>query len=284
MSDTEVALEALEGTQISEPGSEPSDSVQPSTPSPEGQVEEVAPEQGQAEESVFHRYKWDDGKEDVWKSPDELNEFIRNGALRHSDYTRKTQQVAEARKAMEQKMADYEAKERTFNAAYPEIMQMDKFLKEHPDVRDRIAEEMKGKGNPDVERIIQERLSPYEQELKAMKEAEEKRQADAEREAAFKTLEGRIEGFDRSIVERELQRLEQIPPQAKAEELLSLLYFANRGRETPGEIERRKAMQNQKPKPNMTPSPTVQTSGKDPAQMSAGEAADLAESILGQVS
>ena len=229
MSDQDAALAALDAA---EQGS--------TEAAPQGQAVS-APEQGQA--TVFHEYEWEPGKKDVWNTKDDLNRFLRESGMRHSDYTRKTQQIADSRKMLEQKIKDYEGKERTFNESYPKIMQMDKFLKENPQVAERIAQEMKGtRGNSEVEKLLGERLKPFEEKLSEWEKDKARQAEDKARADAYDAVGRRYKDFDKGVVDAAIQRLQEVPEAMQLEAMVELLHNAEKGRMTPGEVERKQAM------------------------------------------
>jgi len=227
---------------------------QPETPSEEGQVvEQAAP----VESAPFHTYKGDDGKETVFKTPDELNDFVRQGTLRHADYTRKTQTVAEARKLLDQRSKDYETKERNFNESYSGIMRYDKFLKENPQIAERIAAEMKGSvGNTDVERLIKAAVEPLNEKLSGYEQEKARIAEDADRSKAYDLVAQKHSDFDRAGVDAAIQRLNEMPEEMRLEAMVELVHLSEKGRLTPGAIERKQAMVAAKPKAK-TPTSSV---------------------------
>lgn len=272
MSDQAEAIASLDGV--------PFEMEQQGDPAPAAPEAVSAPVEGQA--SPFHTYKWDDGKEDVFNNPDELNRFIKEGALRHSDYTRKTQQIAESRKMLEQRMKDYENKERAFNESAPEIMKMDQWLKANPQVRDRIAEEMRGStANPEFKKLLEEAINPLNEKLSKYEEAEAKRREDAERNRAFDSVAGRYSDFDRSRIEQTIQRLQEVPPEMSLESLVETLYYAEKGRTTPGAVERKQAQQASKLRPSSPNTATI--SAPATAPQNAKEQREYAEKVLAQM-
>lgn len=242
------ALAALDG--VSQSGE--SDVVS----APQGQAAS-APVTGQATEKPFFSHKWDDGKEEAWKTEDDLRRHLREGHLRHSDYTKKTQQVAEARKLADDQRRSYESKERTFNESYSKIMGMDKFLKENPQVAERIATEMKGtRGNSDLERLLGERMKPIEEKLSEYEKEKERMADEKARNEAYESVAKRYPDFNRTNIDDALRRLEEVPEQLRQEYAIELLHLAEKGRLTPGAIERKQAMVSNKPR-SSTPTSAV---------------------------
>ena len=241
------ALAALDG--VSQSGE--SDVVS----APEGQAAS-APVTGQATQ-VFHEYEWEPGKKEVWRTKDELNQWLRQSGMRHSDYTRKTQQVAEARKLADDQRRSYESKERTFNESYSKIMTMDKFLKENPQVAERIAADMKGtRGNSDLERLLGERMKPIEEKLSEYEKEKERMADEKARNEAYESVAKRYPDFNRANIDDALRRLEEVPEQLRQEYAIELLHLAEKGRLTPGAIERKQAMVSNKPR-SSTPTSAV---------------------------
>jgi len=218
--------------------------------SAEGAVSEGQTEAAPEETSPFFQHEWDDGKVDVFNSADELRDWMKNSSLRHSDYTRKTQQLAEARKAAEQARSDFENEKRTFNESYSKIMEMDKFLKENPSVSEEIAQRMRGRtGNADVERLVKEATKPFQDELSQLKEAEARRAEEAARNRAFEAVAGKYKDFNRNQIESAIRRIDEIPKERQLEALVDMIYHAERSRGGLGEIERKAAMTGSKAKP-----------------------------------
>ena len=267
MSDQAEAIASLEGVPSEQQGESEAAPVEAAP----------APVEGQA--TPFHSYKGDDGKDTVFNTSDELNDYIRQGTLRHSDYTRKTQQIADSRKLLEQRMKDYEGKERAFNESAPEIMKMDKWLKANPEVQDRIAQEMRGTtSNPEFKKLLDEAITPLQEKLSKYDEAEAKRSDDAARNKAYDSIAARYTDFDRKQVDQTIQRLQEVPQAMQLESLIETLYFADKGRTTPGEIERRQAQQASKQRPT---SPATETIGAPaPTPQNKAEARAIAEAAL----
>ena len=215
-----------------------------------------APVEGQVES--FHSHKWDDGKEDVWNTKEELDDWLRQSGMRHSDYTRKTTDVANLRKKLEQRTKDYEDKERNFNSAYSGIMDKDKFLRENPRVKERIMQEMEGLtgGNSDVKQLLEEGLKPIQEELAGYKQERARRASDEAKSSAYDAVGKRFTDFNRDAIDAAVTRLDETPEGMRLESLVEMIYHAEKGRLTPGAIERKQAMSSNKPRPT-TPTASV---------------------------
>lgn len=219
-----------------------------------GQVEETpaevgqgveAPSEGQGEEvSPFFEYEHDDGEVMRFQSPDELKSHFRDGLLRHSDYTRKTQELAEQRKQFEEERKRHEAERTASLTAYSTWSKIDERYKKDPVFRQALQNAMRqGRGgNQNLEAMLQQRISPMQKELeqfKKQRQEEERRRKEAEEEEkAFSLLEKSYEDFDRESIRKEVQRLQQLPPGDSTRALYELLYHSMKGRVTPAQMEK----------------------------------------------
>jgi hypothetical protein len=237
-------------------------------PVDDGQAFETsgAPEEGQGtevEESPFFTYEHDDGEVYNFKSPDELKSHFRDGLLRHSDYTRKTQELANERKKFEQERERHNAEKTASLQAYSQWSKIDQKYKSDPAFRQALQEAYRKSqnGNGNLDSVIQQKLAPVEKKLSEWERQREKeqrkRQEQEEQEKAFSLLEKSIDGFERKAVQDELKRLQQLPPGESTRALFELLHYAMKGRVTPAEMEKQFAerqRRNSQARPPMSPS------------------------------
>jgi antitoxin component HigA of HigAB toxin-antitoxin module len=244
-------------------------------------------EQGQAEASApehFHRYTHDDGTEHVFKDQDELNRFLRDGILRHSDYTKKTQEVADQRKQLEQLQQQLQQDRSSLTSMSSQYEQFKNFLDKRPDVVKRIKEEMQQKGqSASIPPEIQEKLSKVDEMEKALKEREEAEQDRQAREKAFSRMGQMYPDFDRKVVESEIKRLQEMPPGDEHFTLAELAHFAALGRKKPAELESQIAERLKQKSASPRPMPSGGAAPKGPASTGRNfdEAARLAKQELG---
>jgi len=237
---------------------------------------------GGGEADPFFKYKFDDGEERVFGKPAELADFLRQSGYRKADVDALQEKVSKRSEYLQQKIRDYENKERTFNESYSKISQMDKFLQENPEVANRIAQEMKGRtGNKDssVKQLLEAELKPYKQEFEELKQFKEQQRQDQERQRAYGRLKERYEDFDEKSVQGYLNSLKDIPEQDTMYALHELAYHALRGKNGMGEMERRAAM-----KPQSRPSVASAPSGNkqvDTKSMDEQQKAEYAARLLG---
>lgn len=201
-----------------------------------GQEEMV--DSAMAEESPepesFYSYEFDDGEKKAFKTPDELNEFVRGGTLRHKDYTQKTQEVAQQRKEYEAKQAKYDAEYTTFLQQRQEHDAIEKQLKAlPPEVYARLKQ---GIQNQPKQPQTDPRLDQF---LKEQEETKKQQQESAMRDKAFDSLSKTYKDFDREAIMAMSDQLRELPPGDEMRAFMELLHFAKKGRETPAEAERR---------------------------------------------
>lgn len=274
-------------------------------------MSDMAPEQGQAEQgpvdsgqavdapvsdgqgvedSPFFEYEHDDGEVMKFGSPDELKSHFRDGLLRHSDYTKKTQELAEQRKKFDSERQRWEA-ERTANLqAYSKWSKIDDRFRKDPKFRQALTNAMRQDqqqgGNSNVDALLQQRLGPIQQKIqqweRQQQEEQRKRQDQEETEKAFSLLEKNYEDFDRQAVQNEIQRLQQLPPGDSTRALYELLHLAMKGRVTPAQMEKQIAQRQRRNSTVKPPMSTSNASGKKQRDFTnAREAAEAAMRDMG---
>jgi hypothetical protein len=191
----------------------------------------------------FYSYESDDGTKTDFNDAKELGDFIRQGSLRHADYTRKTQSLAEERKAYEANKAKFDAEYTHFLESKQQNDKIEKYLQSlPPEVFERLKQGIKGQPrkparDPEVEKFMKQ----YEAD-KQEREAERQRQLDnEERERAFNNLSKVHEDFDRDSVMEMVKSLEEVPEEDRMRTFMEMLYYSQKGRMTPAEIERKMA-------------------------------------------
>jgi hypothetical protein len=254
-----------------------------------GAVDEVAggdESTGSAEGSDLPEFKpfdWEeDGKKFTFSRRAELADFLKN---RTGQAKSELQRARERAQHFEKRSGELQTKEQSLNEAYSKISKMDKFLKENPKIAQRIAQEMQGsKGNPELDQLLEERLKPFNEKLSKYEKAEQERNAEQRREKTFKQLEGEVEGFDRSQVLAEINRLQELPEDRGEAALYELVHYALQGKRTPADVERKFAESASKRRPPSVTSTTGRGKQEpDPSQMSRSEQQEYALRIMDSV-
>ena len=270
MSDEQAAMDALDS--VAEDG---------------GSVDQVAGGDmestggaGESELPEFRPFTWKDGeKELTFSRRAELTDFL-NNRLTKAEAERK--RAAERAQHFEKRSAEISTREQSLQEAYAKISKMDKFLKDNPQIAERIAKEMQGsKGSPELDRILEERMKPINEKLSAYEKAEQERQAAQRRQRAIARLKQTHGDADDRAVLAELNRLQEIPDEDAEYALYELLHFALRGKATPADVERKFAEEQAKKRPpSVTSTPGRGKQEPDPTKMSRSEARDYAMRML----
>lgn len=239
-----------------------------------------ATEQGVAQESPFFSWKADDGEERVFKKPAELADFLRHSGMRKKDYDTRVSEVTERARHLEEQIKKYEQQQARLTEL--PLAQWDRKLRENPRLLEKLKRELAEEArdpSTDVQKLLDERLKPYEEKIKEFDRIEGERKAAERRQQVIGRLKERYGDLDESMFEKEMARLMEVPDEDRDYALMELLYHAVRGRETPAEIERRAADKPRRP-PSVTSTPGVKNTGRDPATMSRRELAKAAEEAL----
>lgn len=231
----------------------------------------------------FKPFEWEeDGKKFTFSRRAELADFLNN---RVGQSKSEIQRARERAKHFEQRMSELQTKEGSLNEAYAKISKMDKFLKDNPQIAQRIAQEMQGsKGRPDLDRLLEERIKPINEKLSKYEKAEQEREASQRRQKTFEQLENNIEGFDRSQVLAEINRLQETPQDKAEAALYELVHYALQGKRTPADVERKFAETASKRRPpSVTSTPGRGKQEPDPSKMSRSEQQEYALRIMDSV-
>jgi hypothetical protein len=205
-----------------------------------------APEQGQSApqnpqgitdtSEPFFSYKYADGKEEVYKSKDELAKAYQSSYLRQSDYTKKTQEVANIRKQIEEERKKFQDEQKQFLDTRKKYDSWDQLLKTRPDVYSQL-ERVAG-SPPDPASVfdrskgyVDEKYSALEEQLKQIQADREKERTQKELDATFAKFKTKYPDFDEGAV---MERLEYLSS-GETEPLIDLLHWAAKGQMSPNQ-------------------------------------------------
>lgn len=208
----------------------------------------------------FFEAQFDGDKEPTrWKSKEELARYLREGTLRHADYTKKRQADSEAKKAFDKQKTDYEQQMKDFMGLKTRYDQIDQFLRQRPDVQERIVREMRGTSPPAQKNEIEEKVM---KEVQAIKEELERRDREKQNEEyrnrVFEKMGSKYQDFNKDEIMELMQEVEgfqSLPPENAMESFAELLYHARKGRQNPAQIEERIVNNLQKKAQATTPMP-----------------------------
>ncbi len=209
----------------------------------------AAPDEGQAVEApvteepqAFHRYTHDDGTEHVFKDTDELNKYLREGTLRHADYTQKTQTAATERRKLEQQAQSILQRQNDIGSREGKLKEYDAWLTPE---KIKIIEAMMNApqaGQPDresVRQIVNQARSEDRDKLDRFDTFMKDYNQEQEQAKAFDALKGAYPDIDTKIVTQRVKELSEAPPGDEMRSLLELVWLGHLGKQKPIDIEQR---------------------------------------------
>jgi len=191
-----------------------------------GQAAATPVDAGQVENKVFHSYTDDSGKKYDFKNQNEVNAFIKNGSMMRSDYSRKTQELARLRKAIEEQSKPYK--------------DWDSFIRSRPDVYSYLKRAKERTITPDGKyQVLEQEVNALKDNLKRRDQrAEQEKRNQAlmtEKDRIFKAMAEKYPDFNGDSVMEAYNTLSG----GDMQHLIETLYYANKGKLTPEEIEHR---------------------------------------------
>jgi hypothetical protein len=184
--------------------------------------------------SDFFSYKHDDGEELKFKSPDDLKKYIREGTLRHKDYTKKTQEAAELRKQIDSQREKIETQAQMAARMENKWKPVDDWLLKRPDVVEYIRKNM-GQESPQAileqsRSAFDENLSPIKSELEQLKAWKEEQESQAKFSKTMSAIKEQYPDLDEDAVKEMYRALDEAPEGDEIRSLLEVLHFASKGK------------------------------------------------------
>lgn len=232
--------------------------------------------------SPFYVYSGPKGEE-KYSSKDELDKFMREHALRQSDYTRKTQELANYRKQFDGERQKFSEEQKAFLEAKKRYDQWDQTLRTRPDIYQQLERMAQAPADPAT---VFDRSKEYAdsktQELAARLEAIEKEREEErtnrEMEEVFSRMGEKYPDFNKDSILEWLDTLKD----GKTEPLVEALYHAAKGKMSPLETEKKITEKLQKKQSaGIVPGKGVAPKGQ-PQFKSRNEAAQAALRDLGE--
>jgi hypothetical protein len=188
----------------------------------------------EATESFSHSWKSDDGEEHVFKSRDELNRFIRDGTLRHKDYTKKTQEAAELRKQAETRQKELENQAAEIRRIEGQWKPVDEWLKSRPDVARYIQQNMR---NPSPDTMVEqnrgyvdEQTAALKKELEELKSWKDQQSQEVAFEKNLNSLKEQYPDLDEDSIRSIYKEMDEAPESDSERKLLEMFYWVAKGR------------------------------------------------------
>jgi len=215
-------------------------------------TEEATIPEGTVSEEPFLSFKTKDGQEFSWKSKEDAQRDWEQGAYRHSDYTRKTQELAEQRKEMDSLRQQIAEQQQAIEAAKKKYDPYDEFFKtpRGQQVYQQLEKSVNRVSPNDVmeqsKYYVDEKVSSQTKELQerleALEKEREQERLSRERNEAFEALASEYEDFDRDAVESEMKKLDELSSLSQdqiTKEYLRLIHHALRGRTSAANLEQK---------------------------------------------
>ena len=234
---------------------------------------------GVAEEKPFFTFKDKSGKESVYKNAGELATHMTHSSMRRDEFDTEMGKVSARGKYLEGEITKYAARSKELEGS--EGARYHEFLKSNPQVVTDIKAAMGQGGEADLRRVVGEIVKPLIDKQAGYDKAEEGRAADGRRSVARTRMAENYPGFDESLIQAELKRIQDIPPADMEYALYELMHNVVQGRSNPAELERRAAEAAARPKtPSVKSTPGVKAAGRNPNDMTAAERREAAENLL----
>ena len=202
-------------------------------PSPEG------------ESSSFFEWDAPDGSKVNFTKKDELAGYLRDGTLRHQDYTKKTQSLSEERKKFESEREQFMKEQQSGQQRDSTIQKMDAFLKSRPDVEQYILQQMRSPSAANLQELskktVDESVSPLQKKLDELENWKKGQETAAQRQHAYEMLQKQYPDFDPEAVQSMIDQYTNLAPGDEMRAMAELIYYAQKGKMSPAELEQQMA-------------------------------------------
>lgn len=180
------------------------------------------------EPEPFFTIEDEKGKAQHFYSPDELKKAFKDFGMMRSDYNRKTQSLAEQRRAFE---AERDRTMREIMQSKERYDRYDKFLRENPHVAQqlkRLVDEAGAGGAAGMKQdaMLNQLREELEGKISELSEWKQQQEFTRAQEEVMSRLEGRYDDFDRNEIG---SMLEDLNPNDLSQ-VIELLYYAARGK------------------------------------------------------
>jgi len=197
---------------------------------PEGTTDTSAPVEGQP----FYTHTKPDGSAENYATREDLDKAYKGSFLRQSDYTQKSQANAKLRQSLDGRDKELSEAMKRVQDKDSEYVKFDKLVRERPDVYNQLK--ALSSRPPDANTIV-DRTNSYvdEQTGELRKDIDEFKKWRADQEVAsqkndvYTKLSSEYSDFDRDAIESQIDSLSK----GDWYELMSTLYFAQKGRSGP---------------------------------------------------
>lgn len=233
---------------------------QPSEAPADGQVSETPEEQ----EPFFTLGEGD--KQQVFNTRDELEQALKTKYVPRDVFTKKTQSLAEERKKLK---AEQEAKQKELEERKKRLEQeygkFDSFIKNRPDVYKELKKRVSAPPDPSVafeksKEYVDSVKEELRGELEEFKQWKQQQEAERQKSEVYNRLAERYEDFDKEQIE---DLVKDLSSENDIEKLYETLYFAQKGRSAPKEVEKQVAENQRRKRSAGTMPPGGASKGKE---------------------
>lgn len=194
------------------------------------------------QESYFHSITIPgetEGEDEVlnFKDAKELSDSYMRNRFRRSDYTKKTQSLAEQRKEYERQQAALLEKETMLTRTSNQFNEYDSLLKTlTPEQFNKFVDQVKGvtkTQNPEL-KALQEKMSALENEKKEQARATALQKKKEDQRGRFESkgryLKSQYEDYNHEDIMKAYEELNNVSSEEAEQKVLEFLYYASKGR------------------------------------------------------
>lgn len=200
---------------------------------------EAASSPGTTQDEPFYSFSLG-GKEETYKTKEDLDKAYRDSFMRQSDYTRKTQEHAKAVKEFERQRQEFDQSRKDHERRMQQYAEWDRLLKSRPEIERQLMSLAQQGASPNelYERTTSyadEKYSALENKLREFEEREKQRELMHQRDSIFSDMASKYEDFDPDAVQVALEQLsgDDLRP------LIETIYFSEKGRKPTAEVEQK---------------------------------------------
>ena len=111
--------------------------IEPSAGAPLGEPTVAAPTQGTPAPSFFHEWELD-GEKKTFKTPEELNDYLRTGTMGHKKFVQGMQDLGSQRRAMDERDTKFAERERAVLESERRVSKYNQIFDARPDLFDYV--------------------------------------------------------------------------------------------------------------------------------------------------
>jgi hypothetical protein len=179
----------------------------------------------------------------AFKDSGELTTYLDEATMRHSDYTKKTQGLAQDRTRFQSEQDEYRRRTAQEDEVTKKLRERyerhDAAMKRRPNIAAQLDTLASQPANPDevYQRstgYVDEKYEALDKRISSFEESRQREKLERQRDEVYERLQGKYSDFDKDAVNKQLDTLEP----GDLEPLLDIAYRASRYAQEPGAEER----------------------------------------------